>query len=702
MEQIDSELIIVDTGCDEETHAILLEYTSQVVKFKWCNDFSKARNAGLKLAKGEWFLYIDDDEWFSDVKEIIEFFQSGEYKEYGMACYIQRNFSDYEEQRYSDSWVSRMIRLDSDTHFASSIHEYLYPVRGECKLLHAPVKHFGYIFNSEEERYKHSERNISLLLDMIKKERGQLRWWVQLAQEYRGIREYRKMEELCKEGIKLIEKRNDFAANKERGTFYSGWILAELATYRNEEAENSYKKAIKDKRNSSMCQARIYGFGAEIYFRKGEYEICEECCSQYLRIYDKLKDDEEAMLKQGAFFVTECFEEITRNSVYSWYICCRLKKGDTETLNKYFDVFNWKGNALTLHSVLIPEVINAMAVNNYKEYFVRIAEIMINRKGPDQEILAILMQKEKEKLEEYKRLARVFAQVEYGHYYIKYLKIRNMDFLCEEKNGLIIEEERKVLQEYYKSLFCCVVDIFKLDESIWDIAEKYQIDLDSLFLQIKFEQWKNGIDSFCRNTSLEKIEEKIQLVERMTKQKDIRYDYFSLKVAESRLIYYIENDDIHLLRKILYSFAKKSIAFYSIFYKQNAFEGEMEMLPVSCRIAVRLKTALDSEKKEDLKNTMNYFKECMGVFPPLEESIKTYVKLYAEREKKKIKERELSVKKAKEEMNRIAFRIKEKIYFLIEENRIAEAKDILKQLELYIPEDVELEELKYKIQIKLS
>lgn len=82
MEQVESELIIVDTGCDEETHDILLEYTSHVILFEWCKDFSKARNAGLKEAKGEWFLFIDDDEWFSDVSEIVEFFHSGEYKNY--------------------------------------------------------------------------------------------------------------------------------------------------------------------------------------------------------------------------------------------------------------------------------------------------------------------------------------------------------------------------------------------------------------------------------------------------------------------------------------------------------------------------------------------------------------------------------------------------------------------------------------------
>lgn len=57
MERVDSELIIVDTGCDEEIKALMANYTDQIVPFTWCDDFSKARNAGLEKARGEWFLY---------------------------------------------------------------------------------------------------------------------------------------------------------------------------------------------------------------------------------------------------------------------------------------------------------------------------------------------------------------------------------------------------------------------------------------------------------------------------------------------------------------------------------------------------------------------------------------------------------------------------------------------------------------------
>ena len=51
--EIPSELIIIDTGCQEPLHRVLEQYADKVECFTWCNDFSKARNACLKLAEGQ-------------------------------------------------------------------------------------------------------------------------------------------------------------------------------------------------------------------------------------------------------------------------------------------------------------------------------------------------------------------------------------------------------------------------------------------------------------------------------------------------------------------------------------------------------------------------------------------------------------------------------------------------------------------------
>lgn len=68
-----TEIILVDTGCNVEQRALAEKYADKIIDFTWCNDFAAARNAGLKEAHGEWFMFLDDDEWFDDPKEIITF-----------------------------------------------------------------------------------------------------------------------------------------------------------------------------------------------------------------------------------------------------------------------------------------------------------------------------------------------------------------------------------------------------------------------------------------------------------------------------------------------------------------------------------------------------------------------------------------------------------------------------------------------------
>ena len=98
--QVPSELIVIVTGTDARVREIASKYTTQIIPFTWCNDFSAARNIGLKAAKGEWFLYLDDDEWFDDVEEIRDFFLTGEYKDYGTAFYKVRNYLNWDGIRY--------------------------------------------------------------------------------------------------------------------------------------------------------------------------------------------------------------------------------------------------------------------------------------------------------------------------------------------------------------------------------------------------------------------------------------------------------------------------------------------------------------------------------------------------------------------------------------------------------------------------
>ena len=59
----DYELIVVCDSCTDNTAEIAREYTDIVIEVNY-GRAGLTRNAGLDIARGEWILFMDDDDWF--------------------------------------------------------------------------------------------------------------------------------------------------------------------------------------------------------------------------------------------------------------------------------------------------------------------------------------------------------------------------------------------------------------------------------------------------------------------------------------------------------------------------------------------------------------------------------------------------------------------------------------------------------------
>lgn len=211
LEELPAELIVADTVGPEKTDGSLYiaeKFTDKVTHFEWCNDFSAARNATLLPAKGEWFMFLDDDEWFEDVSEIIEFFKSGEYKYFQTATYIQRNYSKPDGSEYGDSNVLRMSKTNADLHFEGRIHEHFNKAFLPCKQFAAYVHHYGYLYASEDAKRAHSERNMSLLQLEIDDNPMDLRLHTQMALELAGF-DNRSALEYTQSALQLFKNSSD-------------------------------------------------------------------------------------------------------------------------------------------------------------------------------------------------------------------------------------------------------------------------------------------------------------------------------------------------------------------------------------------------------------------------------------------------------------------------------------------------------------
>src|SRR5207248_4522288 len=56
------EMVVVDTGSQDETPRLAAGLGARLFSFPWCDDFSAARNESLRHARGDWLFWMDSDD----------------------------------------------------------------------------------------------------------------------------------------------------------------------------------------------------------------------------------------------------------------------------------------------------------------------------------------------------------------------------------------------------------------------------------------------------------------------------------------------------------------------------------------------------------------------------------------------------------------------------------------------------------------
>ncbi|MEH1930455.1 tetratricopeptide repeat protein [Nostoc sp.] len=112
------EMVVLDTGSIDRTPNIAQQVGAKVHHFKWCNDFSAARNAALKYVTGDWILVLDADETLTSaiVPQLREAIARDEY----LLINLVRQEVGAEQSPYS--LVSRLFRNHPDIHFDRPYH----------------------------------------------------------------------------------------------------------------------------------------------------------------------------------------------------------------------------------------------------------------------------------------------------------------------------------------------------------------------------------------------------------------------------------------------------------------------------------------------------------------------------------------------------------------------------------------------------
>ena len=245
LEQVRSELIIYDTGSTDATVEIAKEFTDKVYQIEWRNDFAWARNHTIGKARGKWYMYLDADEIFQDVADIVSFFNSGEYKRYKSAGFVLRNMKP--SGLSSVFRPLRLIEADKGLRFNGKIHEFL-PLKMPVKSLESSALHYGYYYETQEDLDVKIERNTALLLKEHEENPNDIRTLYHLVRELGAARKHTKMKPYFDSGMTTVKNNLD--------EIYSHAFYHELFTYH--AATGEHEKVVSEVRQYFKNTPKLY------------------------------------------------------------------------------------------------------------------------------------------------------------------------------------------------------------------------------------------------------------------------------------------------------------------------------------------------------------------------------------------------------------------------------------------------------------
>lgn len=652
---IPSELIAVDTGGTDGSIETVKEYTENIVKFDWCDNFAAARNAGLKRASGEWFLFLDDDEWFENTEEIEEFFLTGDYKNYGSAQYLVRNYAS--DGSWGDAYVSRMCKINPKLHFAGSIHEYLTPVYAPVKYFSSFVHHYGYCYSTEEDKIRHFERNVTLLKKELRKDPTNIRNLCQLAQEYETISDLKNEEAICRLALNYS---HDSEIAQSTGI---NWIMAALIRIlavqdRDEDTLKEGKKLLDKGLPYELSRAVILAYMQEKSVKIKAYSDALIYAEEYVRIIELLETNFEMQKTQSMLTMTFSYAQGLYGSVMANGLeaCCGM--------------MNFKNAQLFLNWLFNNE--NVVKIKNGCIFIENLKEKYPTASWKLTELLATLENKNQ----------------------IPYLLLQQLYVKCQSEDGDI--------QSFYDNCVKRCLEEHTFLEQLLAVAGQKNLMHTVMIEYMERKEWEDWLMASAAYLTTDELWGVKNGLNR-TPASGLKYLSYvatldrQLLIKESEQIKE-ENNESHEMPvreryyNALYSYCEEGLCYFRRLYKNEVFiEEEGINLPKECRFLLYLENGFQLEKKGNLMGCLNQIKKAVNVNPQMAATISPYIDML----------KQAKTNPVQKEFNQLGENIKHEARNLIEKEDFDAAFSILKQLQNLTPDDTDIPKLMKQIELKL-
>lgn len=210
------EIVLVDTGSDDNTLKIAAKYTDKLYHFDWVHDFSAAKNYAVSQASNDWILSIDCDEYLENIDEKHLSRLMKQHPEEAGRILLRNRF---QQGGLTSMEYVRLCRFFNRNcyHFTGAIHEQVtrkidIPA---VSTFTAPITvlHVGYD-GSEEEMQAKSRRNIALLEQELASSGPNAYLYYQLGQSCMKLKDYDKAYEWFNLGLSMdVDPAQDYVQN---------------------------------------------------------------------------------------------------------------------------------------------------------------------------------------------------------------------------------------------------------------------------------------------------------------------------------------------------------------------------------------------------------------------------------------------------------------------------------------------------------
>lgn len=187
------EIIIVDTGSQDNTKEIAQKFTSNLFDFEWIDDFSAARNFAKTKCTGDYILSIDADETLEEggIQKIKDFLSNYDK---GAAGLIMKSTN----QEYV---VPRIIKNTPFIYFRGKVHEAPNTLDFDIS---NPIN-VNITFGSSPAHALDPERNVRIMQKVFNEFPNDTRNLYYLGREYGYKKEWIKAIAILEEYVKISE-----------------------------------------------------------------------------------------------------------------------------------------------------------------------------------------------------------------------------------------------------------------------------------------------------------------------------------------------------------------------------------------------------------------------------------------------------------------------------------------------------------------